>query len=69
MRERAGLTQEQLAENADISARYISFLETRRRQPSLATLYALSVGLGVRLQDIAAEVDRALERTDGDPTG
>lgn len=41
-RERAALTQEELAERADVSARFISFLETGRRQPSLSTLHALS---------------------------
>jgi len=60
-REHAGLTQEELAERADVSARFISFLETARRQPSLSALHALSVGLGVRMQDLVAEVERHYE--------
>ncbi len=57
-RERAGLTQEELAERADVSARFISFLETGRRQPSLSALHALSKGLGVRMRDLIDEVER-----------
>lgn len=49
-REQAQLTQEELAERADVSARFISFLETGRRQPSLSALQALSIGLGIRDQ-------------------
>ncbi|WP_432687570.1 helix-turn-helix domain-containing protein [Roseovarius tibetensis] len=57
-REKAQLTQEELAERADVSARFISFLETGRRQPSLSTLYALSKGLHIRMQDLIAAVER-----------
>ncbi|MES2335325.1 MAG: helix-turn-helix transcriptional regulator [Pseudomonadota bacterium] len=46
-RELAGLTQEELAERADVSVRFISFMETGKRQPSLSALAALSKGLGV----------------------
>lgn len=56
-REHAGLTQEELAERADVSARFISFLETARRQPSLSALHALSAGLGMRMQDLVAVVE------------
>jgi transcriptional regulator with XRE-family HTH domain len=48
-RERAGLTQEQLAERADVSARFISFLETGKRQPSLSAIEALSSALEMRM--------------------
>lgn len=57
-REKAQLTQEELAERADVSARFISFLETGRRQPSLSTLYALSKGLRITMQDLIAAVER-----------
>ncbi len=56
-RERAALTQEELAERADVSARFISLLETGRRQPSLSALHALSSGLGVRMQDLIAAAE------------
>jgi len=57
-RQKAGLTQEELAERADVSARFISFLETGRRQPSLSTLHALSLGLCISMQDLVATVER-----------
>lgn len=57
-RQKAGLTQEELAERADVSARFISFLETGRRQPSLSTLHALSKGLCMQMQDLVAEIER-----------
>ncbi len=57
-REQAQLTQEELAERADVSARFISFLETGRRQPSLSALHALSQGLDIRMRDLLAEVER-----------
>ena len=68
-RERAALTQEELAERADVSARFISFLETGRRQPSLSTLYALSKGLRISMQDLITAVERLheAEDTDSDP--
>lgn len=56
-RETAGLTQEELAERADVSARFISFLETGSRQPSLSALAALSHGIGSRMSDIVAEIE------------
>lgn len=63
-RERAALTQEELAERADVSARFISFLETGRRQPSLSTLHALSKGLRISMQDLIAAVERLHEADD-----
>lgn len=56
-RERAGLTQEDLAERSDTSARFISLLETRRRQPSLSALAALSEGLGISMADLISDVE------------
>lgn len=58
-RQQAGLTQEELAARADVSARFISLLETARRQPSLSAFHALSLGLGTSMQDLAAEVERS----------
>lgn len=57
-RKRAGLSQEELADRADMSARFISFLETKRRQPTLSAFHALSVGLGLRMEDLAAIVEK-----------
>lgn len=54
----AGLSQEELAARADISTRFISFLETRRRQPTLTALHALSRGLGQDFGAFSEAVDR-----------
>lgn len=61
-RARTGLSQEELAGRADVSARFVSMLETANRQPSLTALLALSSGLGMRLSDLAAEVERHYEQ-------
>ena len=53
----AGLTQEQLAELADVSVRHVSFLETRRRQPTLSIIAALSHGLGITMVEFAGEIE------------
>jgi transcriptional regulator with XRE-family HTH domain len=42
-----GLTQEQLAEISGFSQQYISSLEQGRRNPTVITVYELSVALGV----------------------
>jgi transcriptional regulator with XRE-family HTH domain len=63
-RQKAGLTQEELADRADVSARFISFLETGRRQPSLSTLHALSLGLRISMQDLVATVERVHAKED-----
>lgn len=56
-RKAAGLTQEELADRAGLSVRFVSLLETGARQPSLSALSALSVGLGIAM----SEMMRALE--------
>ena len=70
-REQAGLTQEELAARADVSARFISLLETARRQPSLSALQALCAGLGVSMPDMTAELERnyrAIEEENPQPS-
>lgn len=55
---RLGLTQEELADRADVSARFISFLETGRRQPSLSALASVAKGLGLSLSALTAKVEK-----------
>jgi transcriptional regulator with XRE-family HTH domain len=57
---RRGLTQEDLAEGAEISARFVSLLETGRRQPSLSALAAVSNGLGLSMSALIASVEKRL---------
>lgn len=57
----AGLSQEELAGRAGLSPRYVSLLETRKHQPTLATLQALAHVLDLRLSDMIREVEEASE--------
>lgn len=55
-----GLSQEELAHRAGKSIRYVSLLESRTHQPSLATLKGLADGLGLSLSAFAAEIEDEL---------
>ncbi|PRY74650.1 helix-turn-helix protein [Yoonia maritima] len=57
LRTEAGLSQEELAHRAGKSIRYVSLLESRKHQPSLATLKRICDGLGVTMTDFIAEVE------------
>ena len=59
-RQSAGLTQEDLAERAEVSVRFISMLETGRRQPSLSALAALADGLRSPTSALGSAVERRL---------
>jgi transcriptional regulator with XRE-family HTH domain len=48
LRERRGLTQEQLAEKSGVSRTYLARLETGRQDPTLSTLEKLAKALGVK---------------------
>ncbi len=47
-RQRAGISQDALADRMDMSAPYISMLESGTRHPSIEMLVRLAVALGVR---------------------
>lgn len=64
LRQEAGLSQEELAHRADVSTRYISLLETQRRQPTLTAFASLASGLGLSLADIAALVEQKWKAAD-----
>jgi len=57
-RERAGLTQEGLAERSGFSQQYISGLEQGGRNPTVVSLYELAQALGVtHIQLVTPEED------------
>ena len=59
-RNEKGLSQEELGFRAGIAMRYVSLLETGKRQPTLSTLAAICHALDIRLSDFMAELeDRA----------
>ena len=59
-RERAGLSQEELAELTDLHRTYISLLERGLNSPSLRTLVGLSRALGVTLTEMVAAFEQDL---------
>ena len=60
VRGQIGLTQEGLAERADVSVRFVSLLENGKRQPSLSALASLSAGLGVTMSELVVAVEARL---------
>jgi DNA-binding XRE family transcriptional regulator len=56
------LSQEKLAELTDLDRTYISLLERGQRQPSLTTIFKVSIALGIRPSDLVEKVqDRTIE--------
>ena len=54
----AGLTQEQLAFEADIRRNYVSMLEPGQNQPTLSMLFTLPTALGCTPSDLLLEVEQ-----------
>lgn len=52
LRKALGMTQEQLAEGADISLKHLGEIERGRGNPTLVTLVALAAALGVTLSEM-----------------
>jgi transcriptional regulator with XRE-family HTH domain len=53
LREKKGLTQEQLAKKAGVTEAYVSMLENRKRKaPSLPALQRLAKALGVPVTEL-----------------
>ena len=59
-RRAAGLSQEELAFRAELSVSYVSFLETRRRQPTLTVIDALCRQLGTSMAELMAEIEKEI---------
>lgn len=57
-RERAGMTQEELAFKADVDRTYVSRLENDRMSPTLDTLFRLADAIGVPAATLVARADR-----------
>jgi XRE family transcriptional regulator, regulator of sulfur utilization len=55
-RKRAGLTQEKLAEKADLHHNFIGEVERGNMEISLSSLLKISRALGVRVRDLVADV-------------
>jgi transcriptional regulator with XRE-family HTH domain len=64
-RQKLGLTQEQLAEKADVSTHYIAMIETRNKYPKPEMLERLAKALEVephQLLSVSDTFDESLER-------
>jgi transcriptional regulator with XRE-family HTH domain len=59
LRERAGLTQEQLSSQAGLSRPYISQLERSLKSPTVDTLFRLCDALDVSADSVVKRVDAA----------
>lgn len=68
-RKRTGMTQEDLADRANVSVRFISFLETGKRQPSLSALAAVSAGLGMTMTEMITSTEARYRRLTGPQHG
>jgi transcriptional regulator with XRE-family HTH domain len=54
-REELGLTQEQLAERADLHWTFISGVERGVRNISILKLHRIALGLGIMVRDLVSE--------------
>lgn len=52
LRKKAGLKQEELAERVDLTTKYIQFIETAHRIPSLKALYRIANALNIKVSDL-----------------
>lgn len=59
-RKEAGLSQEELAFRSGLSPSYVSFLETRRRQPTLTVMAAICAELDMSIAEFVSEVEAAM---------
>lgn len=62
-RKQANLSQEKLAELADLDTTYISLLERGLRQPSLITIFNLAKALNVKPHQLIETVEKFISNT------
>lgn len=55
-RKRAGLTQEELAEKADLHHNFIGQVERGNMETSLTSMLKIAKALGVRVRDLVSEI-------------
>lgn len=59
LREAAGVSQEALAEAADLHRNYVGLLERGQRMPTILVVQQLAVALGMTASKLMAKVERA----------
>lgn len=55
-----GITQEQLAEKADLTVSYISKIEGAKKNPTVAVVNKIAQGLGVDIYQLFVSLERKL---------
>jgi transcriptional regulator with XRE-family HTH domain len=63
LRKQAGLTQEQLALEADIQRNYVSLIERGINQPTITIIFKLAAGLKCRPSTLISEVESLVDRS------
>jgi transcriptional regulator with XRE-family HTH domain len=61
LREKIGISQEELAHRSKLNRSYLSDLETNKKQPSLYTFFALAKGLGIDQEKLLMEVKQSID--------
>ncbi len=59
LREKRGITQERLAQDAGVTTGTVSLVERGRSNPAWGTVKALASGLGVSVAELATAEERA----------
>ena len=60
-REELGLSQEKLAEYAELERTFISWLETGKKQATLTTIFKISSALKIQLSELMVLVETELQ--------
>jgi transcriptional regulator with XRE-family HTH domain len=65
LRKQQGLSQEKLAELANLHDRHISFIERGLRKPSVLVVFQLAKALGITASELLLRVEKRLSDTEG----
>ncbi len=55
-----GLSQEQLADKADLHRNHIGMIERGERSPTLRALEGIAIGLGIKLSELMARAEKRI---------
>jgi transcriptional regulator with XRE-family HTH domain len=61
LRLKSGLSQESLSFAADLQRNYISLMELGRNQPTITTIFKLSIALGIKPSELIKMVESEIK--------
>ncbi len=64
LRKDAGLSQERLALEAGLQRNYISMMELARYQPTISTVFKLSLALKIKPSELISKLEAELDSSD-----